>query len=340
MDTINLYESLKPSRLQMGISALNGYMGDSLQRSNSLLNIKMGFYHQNQRLDLTSAQLEQLSPAPSPKVAIFVHGLSSHEQLWSFPQQTEQPTPRLCYGSLLLNDFAYTPLYLRFNSGLHISDNGQSFSSLMEDFIKAYPVDIEQIVLVGHSLGGLLIRSACHYGKHQQSDWVELVSKVFYLGSPHLGTPWENKTDSLYARLALSDHPIARRISRLYEARSAAIRDLRYPHLIDEDWQHSGEPKATSIPWLNDTIHHFIGATITNNPDHPLSQVVGDGLVPLPSAHGYGELQTLEAEAASNKKYSALLSGINHLRLAHTHQVYKHIKHWMEDNYALSHMHT
>ena len=344
MGTFNLYESLKPSILGLGISALNGILGESLHRSNSPLAIQMGFYHQNRRLELCDDHLQNLFPAPSPKIAIFVHGLASHEQLWAYPRDPETPTTRLSYGSLLLKDFDYTPLYLRFNSGLRISKNGRALSSLIEDLLVAYPVEVEQIVLVGHSLGGLLIRSACHYGSDTSSDWVAKVAKIFYLGSPHLGTPWEDWAQDIFHNMSGSEHPVARKVGQIYdsmyESRGAAIKDLRQPHLIDEDWQSDQTTAVASIPWLENTGHHFIGGTLTKDATHPLSSVVGDGLVHLHSAHGHTDVEREKPESASMEKYSAAISGINHLRLAHAPQVYTHIKGWMESAYHLSPMDT
>ena len=340
MDTINLYESLKPSALGMGISALNGVLGESFHRSNSPLATQMGFYHQNRRLELCDNHLENLFPAPSSKIAIFVHGLSSHEQLWAYPRDIETPTTRLSYGSLLLRDFDYTPLYLRFNSGLHISKNGRALSSLMDELLNAYPVEVEQIVLIGHSLGGLLTRSACHYGGDSATDWVSKVAKIFYLGSPHLGTPWEDWAKGILYNLSGSSHPAARKLGHIYESRGAAIRDLRHPHLIDEDWQSDKITAATSIPWLENAGHHFIGGTITKDVTHPLGRVVGDGLVHLSSAHGHSDFDRDKPEPGNIEKHSAAISGINHLRLAHAPRVYNHIKRWMEGSYDLSHMDT
>jgi pimeloyl-ACP methyl ester carboxylesterase len=340
MDTFNLYESLKPSILGLGISALNGVLGESFDRSNSPLAVQMGFYHQNRRLELCDEQLENLFPAPSSKIAIFVHGLASHEQLWAYPKDIETPTSRLSYGSLLLRDFDYTPLYLRFNSGLRISKNGRSLSALMEDLLKAYPVDVEQIVLVGHSLGGLLIRSACHYGNESSSEWTSKVAKIFYLGSPHLGTPWEDWAKGSFPNMSASEHPLAHKLGQVYKSRGAAIKDLRYPHLIDEDWQGDQTTAATSIPWLESVGHHFIGGTLTKDVAHPFSRVVGDGLVHLNSAHGHTNVDKEKPEPASIEKYSAAIPGINHLSLVHAPQVYTHIKRWMESAYTLSHVNT
>lgn len=338
MESINLYESLKPSIVELGISALNGVMGDQFQRKGSVMAIEMGYYHQNRRLELTTEQLEKLSPQASSKIAIFVHGLCSHEQLWCFPKEDESAEDRFSYGSLLLRELGYTPFYLRFNSGLRIADNGERFAALIEKLLQVYPTPVDEIVLFGHSLGGLVIRSACHFGEGSASTWISKLNKAFYIGSPHLGTPWEDKTDHLYRQMAQSTHPLARTITQIYQSRSLAIRDLRYPHLVDEDRQRENPHRPTSLPWLTDTTHHFVSAKLMRNPDHPVNHYIGDGLVPVSSAHGHQDAHELEPCIPGAQRYSVVISGINHLRIAHSPQVYSHIKRWMEDDYAHKHM--
>jgi pimeloyl-ACP methyl ester carboxylesterase len=355
MKTIQLDETLQRSYLQLGISALNGLAGDSFREKNSPLATTMGFYHQNQRLALTQETFHRLSPAASNKIVILVHGLSSHEQMWGFP--TPKSTPSLesvepteadasaaarDYGNLLARDFGYTPFYLRYNSGLHIAENGQYLSSLIEELIACYPLEIEDITLIGHSLGGLVIRSACHYGglgtalkqqdDHQQSgngsssNWTDKVKQAFYLGTPHLGTSWEEATDGLFQRLTRSENPLAKKVAGVYQARSSALRDLRYPYLTEEEWQSE---TPSSLPWLESAEHYFIVGTLLKNPSHPINHLVGDILVPITSAHGECTLNKSMPRPPKAAENAAVIAGINHLRLAHSAEVYEAIKGFM-----------
>lgn len=334
MDTLNTQSSMKRSHVELGISALNGLVGDNLRKKDSGLSITMGFYHKNQRIALTSNQFNNLKPSASPKIAILVHGLSSHEQMWSFPDEDNQETVSaedMTYGSLLAKDFGYTPLYVRYNSGLHISENGRYLSSLIEDLLEVYPLHIEDIVLIGHSLGGLVIRSACYYAEKFNTQWHRKVSKAFYLGTPHLGTSWEEATDGFYQWLDKNPHPFAQTVSRIYSRRSSAIQDLRYARLVDEDWQ-SSVPKSTAIPWLENADHHFIVGTLLNNPNHPVNSLIGDLLVPTSSANAVCPIRTDMPIPPNVEKNSAIIPGLNHLRLAFSPEVYNCMKKWMQTN--------
>ncbi|NRB37937.1 MAG: alpha/beta hydrolase [Pseudomonadales bacterium] len=335
MHTLNTQTSLKRSHLELGISALNGLVGDNLREKDSALSVTMGFYHKNRRIALTSKQFKNLQPAATTKIAILVHGLSSHEQMWSFPSEANNDMGLddgldISYGSLLANDFGYTPLYVRFNSGLHISENGRYLSSLIEGLMEVYPLEIEDIVLIGHSLGGLVIRSAGYYAENFNTQWHKKVGKAFYIGTPHLGTPWEEATDGLYQWLDKKAHPVAKMISGIYSGRSSAIQDLRYARLIDEDWQNN-VTKSTAIPWLKDTDHHFIVGTLLNNPSHPVSSLIGDLLVPTNSANAQSPMRADMPIPPDLEKNSTIIPGINHLRLAFSPEVYACIKKWMSE---------
>ena len=47
------------------------------------------------------------------------------------------------------------------------------------------------MVIVGHSMGGLLARSAYHYATVADMQWPRLLRKLVFLGTPHHGSPLE-----------------------------------------------------------------------------------------------------------------------------------------------------
>lgn len=331
-EPLDLYASLVPSRLELLVTGINGFVGDTLRRKRSPWDVRMGFYHRNRRLALTPGSLARLCPQPGSRIAVFVHGLGAHEQLWAFPAEPGGSGRRVSYGSLLLQDYGITPLYLRYNSGLRISQNGQALSSLLQELVEAYPAPVEEIILVGHSLGGLLVRSACHHADEAGEEWVAKVGGAVYLGTPHFGTPWENSgTDRLIQWLAQSEHPAARQFIRFYEARAAAVRDLRYPHLVEEDWRPGSPPQPTRIPWGSRFAHYFVSGVLAGHAGHPLARLLGDGMVPLYSAQGIARDNLQTAEYAHIERFSAVIPRVGHLRLAHTPGVYQALKAWLGD---------
>ena len=68
------------------------------------------------------------------------------------------PTARGCRPSS-----ATRRLYLRYNTGRHVSENGRDWRTLLDAARARWPVEVHEIALIGHSMGGLVARSACHY---------------------------------------------------------------------------------------------------------------------------------------------------------------------------------
>ncbi len=60
-----------------------------------------------------------------------------------------------------------TPVYLRYNTGLPVGRNGADLAWLLDDLVAAWPVPVRSIALVGHSMGGLVVRAAFHAAAHR-----------------------------------------------------------------------------------------------------------------------------------------------------------------------------
>ena len=125
------------------------------------LDIACPLRHRGADLPLERAALAAAVPDAGARVAIFVHGLGETDASWRLRADTQGPG----YGACLRRDLGHTPIELRYNTGLHISDNGRALARLLEELRGAWPVAIEAIVGVGHSMGGLVARSACHYAQ-------------------------------------------------------------------------------------------------------------------------------------------------------------------------------
>jgi pimeloyl-ACP methyl ester carboxylesterase len=124
---------------------------------------------------------------------------------------------------------------VRYNTGRHVSENGRSLADLLEALVAAWPVAVERIALVGHSMGGLVARSACHQAAERSDAWVGRVRHVVSLGTPHTGAPLAQAVHVAAAGLATV--PETRAFSAFLRRRSAGIRDLRDGSLVDEDWR-------------------------------------------------------------------------------------------------------
>jgi hypothetical protein len=269
--------------------ALSGMWGDRLAEERNPFAVDMAVRVRGRDVPATPAGLAAAFPDATDRLAIFLHGLCETEDAWRLAARAARsldPRPPT-YGERLQTEHGYTPVYIRYNSGLHISENGRRLSALIDELVRAWPVDVTGIALIGHSMGGLIGRSACHYGCDR--GWCEKVTDVFTLGTPHLGAPLEQAAHA--AACALARLPETRPVARAINARSVGIKDLGRGYLTDECWG-SQDPEAYArdaardIPFLPHANHYFVSASLTRDHDHRIGRHIGDLLVLRASAWG------------------------------------------------------
>ena len=301
------------------LAVVNGLIGDALERSGSELQEPMAV-----RLGGRIVEPEALAaafPEPRPRLVVFVHGLMETEHAWRLGGG---PT----YGARLERELGCSALDVRYNSGRHISHNGRSLAGLLERVVAEWPVAVEQVALVGHSMGGLVARSACCQASELGHDWVGRVRHVVSLGTPHMGAPMAQGVH--YAAHALHAVPETRPFARFLRRRSAGIRDLRHGSLVDRDWDGC-DPDAlraaaiAEVPLLEGAAHFFVAATITRDERHPLARLIGDALVLGPSAAGRGRTRTIPFRAEDGLH----VGGAHHLALLNHPAVYERLREWL-----------
>jgi pimeloyl-ACP methyl ester carboxylesterase len=215
---------------------------------------------------------------------VFLHGLGENENAWRLSAGEAGVT----YGTRLAADLGLTPVYVRYNSGRHISDNGAELSRLLTDLVDAWPCSVDRLVVVGHSMGGLVARSACHLAETSGQRWTALTSDVVYLGSPHGGARLARSARLLVS--ALSKLPATEAWAAPLDA-SPGIRDLRHGYITADDWAtcDSGsclEDHGGDVPLLATANHYAVSATVVADHRSPAGRVIGDLLVQPASAHG------------------------------------------------------
>lgn len=225
---------------------------------------------------------DQLGSA-TPRIAVFVHGLVETERSWLRKDDDESGPSGSWFGSAL-RDRGWTPLAVRYNTGESVAENGRRLDALLRALVARWPVAPTEIALVGHSMGGLVIRSACHAidgdGDSDDRQWVPLVRSCVYLGSPHRGAPLASGVERLVGRMAAV--PEARGAARVLEVRSRGVRDLELGRILDDTL---GEDHA-DLPLLTTAKHHVVAAHLGSRIDGRLSLVIGDLLVTPASAGG------------------------------------------------------
>ena len=284
-------------------AALNAIAGDRLGPGLAALAISMAVRADGRDVDLTRRELAAVFSHPAPRLAVFVHGLAETEDSWRRRSAESEP-----YGSRLQAEHGYTPIYIRYNTGRHVSENGHDLAALLDGLIAAWPEQADELLLVGHSMGGLVIRSACHYGQQRSAAWADRVRHVFYLGTPHLGAPLARAAG--FTGWALGKTAETRPLVTLVNGSSPGIKDLRYGYVLADDWADCDQDSCVrdhrrDTPLLPTANHYAISATVTADPRHPLGAVAGDLLVqpartagaaptstsPSPQAHAAGSAE-------------------------------------------------
>lgn len=307
----------------LALAILNGLQGDRLRDERSPLAQPMSIRLRGQRVAATRQALAAAFPRATGRVVVFLHGLMETEFSWSAPG-----SPGDTYGARLDREAGTTSVFVRYNSGLHVSENGRELSALLERLVEDWPVPVSSVSLVGHSMGGLIARSACHQATEAGTPWVGYVRHIVSLGTPHLGAPLEQAVH--VASAALHVVPETRPVSRFLRRRSAGIRDLRHGSLVDEDWRDRDQDALRAaacreVPLLPGATHCFVSASVTRSPRHPLGRIVGDLLVLEPSAAGRGRTRRLGFQPENGHH----VGGVTHFALLHHPAVYERLRGWL-----------
>jgi pimeloyl-ACP methyl ester carboxylesterase len=296
------------------LGVLNGLQGDALERQGSELCSSMAVRVRGEAVAPAAV------PDATPWVVVFLPGLFESEFAWRYGGGRT-------YGERLADELGCTPVDVRYNTGLHVSENGHSLSALLEELVSTWPVEVERIALVGHSMGGLVARSACCVASERGDAWVRLVRHTVTVGTPHMGAPLESAVH--YGAAALAALPETRPFARFLRRRSAGIRDLRQGSLVDEDW-HDRDPNALraaacrEVPRIVGATHHFVAGTVTGRPGHPVGRLVGDWLVLQPSASGRSRTRRI----AFQEEHGLHVGGTHHLALLNHPEVYDRLRAW------------
>ena len=305
------------------LAVLNGVLGDYLEASGNPLAIRMRLRRDGRPLQPDRAALAAALPKAGGKLLVLAHGLCMNDLQWK--RQGHD------HGAALAHDLGYTPVYLQYNSGRHISTNGREFAGLLESLLHNWPVPVAELAILGHSMGGLLARSAWHYGTAAGHAWPRRLRKLVFLGTPHHGAPMERGGNWIDTLLGIS--PYTAPLSRLGKIRSAGITDLRHTFLLDEDWHgrdrfaRSPGHRHAAVPLPEGVRCYAIAATTGRQIGDLKDRLIGDGLVPLASALGCHAESDRSLMFPQERQWIALETG--HLDLLCRAQAYERIKGWL-----------
>ncbi len=325
------------------LAVVNGLVGDYLVRSQNALAITADFFVDGVPLPPTRAAFAARVQQPSSRVVVLVHGLMGTERNWQPPMPPSAakdaadpatlPDPATTatlakptvpdFGAQLAADHGFVPFYVRYNSGQAIADSGVQLATLLNQLCDCYPVPITELLLVGHSMGGLVIRAACHQAAMEQSAWLRIPMRAAYIGTPHRGAPFERLGRVTTNFLAAINDPVTRLLASIAGLRSAGIQDLGDADVRHEDRarrqaQLSLRDPRHPVPLLASMQHLLIAGAISDKAW--LTALFGDSIVPLASARNDGEIDPCNV---------VTIAGITHMQMLHDPRVYSALTNWL-----------
>ncbi|MDD4942198.1 alpha/beta hydrolase [Rhodoferax sp.] len=323
-----------PERLAF-VSALNGVMGDRLQASSNPLALPMTLRYQELSAHISKGLEPGLAlkiqiPNASPKLLLVLHGLCMNDLQWTTQHQGQVVN----HAHTLAQALGYTPVFVRYNTGLHVSDNGQQLAAQLQRLVAQWPVPVTELTVLAHSMGGLVMRSAVHVAdqatKSHGMGWRGLLKNIVFLGTPHHGAPLERLGN--WVDVVLGSTPYSRPFAKLGQLRSAGVTDLRYGLVQPSDWQgqdrilRQPDPR-TPLPLPHNVACFTLAACAATQRGVLTERMLGDGLVPLHSALGQHPEPSRQLHFAPS--HQAVLYRTNHMQLLSSPQVTKQLLRWL-----------
>lgn len=253
----------RPVSVPLGLrSVLNGVVGDRLEAMGNPVALPMTIEpHRFSRRRAHRA-------AKGPRV-LFVHGLCMNDAHWQAPTGRGED-----FGDRLVREAGFRPLYLRYNTGLAIAENGRRLAAILDARHRGRQAWREPLHVVAHSLGGLVVRSAIAEGVVNGHAWTKHLQHVVCLGTPHDGAPLERVGKTVDAALALSRFSSPWAV--IGKIRSVAIHQLGHSDVAP--WPT--RPAGLQL--------HAVAGVLGKAHAGRVASFLGDGLVPVASALGEG----------------------------------------------------
>ncbi|MGM9489908.1 lipase family alpha/beta hydrolase [Ideonella sp. YS5] len=306
---------------EAALAVANGLWGDHLAASSNPLCIRMSLKVDGRSLAPGAAGLAVAFPAARERVAVLVHGLCMNDLQWERQGH---------HHGRVLQELGCSVVAAHYNTGLHVSQNGASLASLLQGLVQDWPVPVRELLLVGHSMGGLVARTAIWQAEQQSLGWRDHLGGLVCLGTPHHGALLERGGHLVDSVLEMS--PYLSPFARLGKSRSAGITDLRWGNLRDEDWQgrdldgpSKDERVATPLP--EGVPVYLLAATTVEKPRGLRHAVVGDGLVTVASA--WGEHRDPKRTLAVPPSHKRLIAQANHWDLLSRPEAADALRAWL-----------
>jgi pimeloyl-ACP methyl ester carboxylesterase len=319
------------------LAALNGVLGDRMAATGnplaSRMTLRLHTPSGSVALDWANANTLPAKDNVTDKVLLVIHGLCMNDLQW----QHTTADGSVQGHTAALAAAGYTPVFVRYNTGLHTSDNGHALAQQLHNLVTHWPVAVREITVLAHSMGGLVTRSAVHHAQSTSQPqsgtayaWLPLLKNIVFLGTPHHGAPLERAGN--WVDVILGSTPYARPFAKLGQLRSAGITDLRHGNVCPQDWQgrnrfERAPDRRLSAPLPEGVACYTLAATLAAKRSALADRLVGDGLVPLRSA--LGQHDDTARNLVFAKASQCIAYRMNHMELLHRPEVTQQLLAWL-----------
>ena len=312
---------------RVALGALNGFWGDRLERQRPAIATPLRIRtHDGPLREVTDNVVHDARRDATNRLVIFIHGLCESDVSWWLGSERAWGSRATTYGSKLREDDEWTPLYVQVNTGRHISENGYDLAMRLEELAQSWPVAVREVAIVGHSMGGLIARSATHQAADLGHRWTHVLTHVVGLGAPHTGAPLERAVAR--GAHAMARLPESRPFATWLNRRSVGIKDLRHGAIVEADWFGVDydvclDDRCTAVELLPGVAYSTASATLSRRPEGWLAH---DLLVEHRSANGMSSRRNLGFDPQRSLHIGG---GRHHFHLLNDAQVYAALRHWL-----------
>ena len=308
------------------VSVLNGLYGDRLQQQHSPLSLPMAVRAEGRDVPVSIEELQTAYPEATGLIVVFLHGLIETDDWWDMRSERNWGHPGESYSRRLRAEGTWTPVRVRYNTGLRVSDNGHSLDDLLDALVAGWPVPVRGLVLVGHSMGGLVLHSALAQASPQRR-WPGLVRATVTIGTPHQGAAIVRGVARLNP--ALARLPGTRWLADVIASRPAGMGDLGHGNLLAQDWQGLDPgaliAPAGTVPLAAGIRHCVVMGTVPSKRDGLMAGWVGDLLVRPADA------RLAASRGDVDPRDIRVVGGARHLDLLNHPAVFVHLSEWLAD---------
>ncbi len=262
------------------------------------------------------------------KAVLLLPGLLCDETLWRGPGNPEAMEK-------LFASLGIFPIPLRFNPGLHFSENGKAFLELFEDIHSLPAFRDKKFHVISYSQGGLILRAALYLSQKNQSSISPFIDKAVFISSPDGGSYLEKLGFWLGLTLEKSRLPGVQMAGIIGNERSNAIKDLSHGIIRQEDWENSEKNPLSGLEHLVrysseryfgelDDLDAYQIYSVISKEENSLWQWVGDGIVETGSLTYLSDRVFRKKSRPEHRVWE--LPGLSHFQIMHSEANQKILK--------------